>query len=219
MTMLRVRCWLAFFSLLLLLGFCLDCPAQYARPGGAVRRPAATDEIVRIKRLTGLGGQSKVETPTYRTDVQRGAKPAKMWVRLTTTYDTAPEWIDELTLQYHAMAAKKEGPVTRYTIYKATVRCFDIEAGRGHASAVYLRPAALKRYGELVAVAVEITHDGKIVDSKSEISGLRLPPDWWKNPQVTDREGVTVKEGYLLNRAETPFAFVNVDDYEYVRFR
>jgi len=208
-----------FFSLVLFCGLCLDCPAQRSRPGGAVRRPAAPGDIVRIKRLTGLGGQSKIETPTYRTDVQRGAKPAKTWAKLTTTYDTAPEWIDELTIQYHAMAAKRQGSVKTYTIYKATVRCFDIEEGRGHASAVYLRPAALKRFGELVAVAVEISHKGKVIASQSEIGGLRLPADWWKNPQVTNLEGVTVREGYLLNRAETPFAFVNVDDYEYIRFR
>jgi hypothetical protein len=40
--------------------------------------------------------------------------------------------------------------------------------------------------------------------------------DWWKNPRIIDSPLVTRREG-LLERSKTPFALINMDDYEVVK--
>ena len=37
---------------------------------------------------------------------------------------------------------------------------------------------------------------------------LPMPDEWWKNPKLG------VKDGYIVNRALTPFAYYSYDDYE-----
>jgi len=207
----------------LLAGKALAQRAAY--PGRAAPRgvPAAgraareASEPVRIRKVTGVGQGAVLKTPEYRSTVPRGTKPAKRWGVLTVTYDTAPEWIDELTIQYYALALITERGKKAYSLYKNAVRCQDIEEGRAHLSAMFLRPSALKRYGDVIAVAVEIILEGKVVAEATE--GDRMPAQWWKNPAVTEREDVTQRGGYLLTRSESPFALVNIDDYEYIRFR
>jgi len=47
-------------------------------------------------------------------------------------------------------------------------------------------------------------------DSKPA-GGKKLPAKWWENDKLT------VREGYLLKKSDTPFAMLAVDDYEYVK--
>jgi hypothetical protein len=101
-----------------------------------------------------------------------------------------------------------------FSLYRKTVKYADVEQGRAHMSTVFLRPSALKRYGEVVAAAVVVTVDGKTAAEESEATMPNLPEKWWQNPAVTESAAVTVRDGYLLDRSQTPFAFINVDDYE-----
>lgn len=171
--------------------------------------PSAAGGIVHIRNITGMGLRGVVRTPVYTTSVSGGRVQAREWGELTAQFDSDPDWIDELSVQYYALLYSR---VTKeYTMLKGGVTHIDVARGRDHMSAAYIRPSALARYGEVVAVAVEMLAKGEIVASKSEgklPDKQALPTDWWKNAKIVP------KDGYLLNRTQTPFAFINYDDYE-----
>jgi len=41
------------------------------------------------------------------------------------------------------------------------------------------------------------------------------PGEWWT--AIAQDKTVTVLDGYILSRKETPFAFINYDDYEQIQ--
>lgn len=174
-------------------------------------------EILRIRRFSGLRASNMVKTPEFRAGAQRGVNPPKDWFQIAVTYDTAPEWIDELTFQYFVMSQTEIDREVKYSIFSTTVRYSDIKAGRNHTSTAFLHPRALERFGEIVAAAVEILHQGKSIAQEGEVANKEIPEDWWKNPRVTDSAQVTARSGYLLDRSRSPFALVNMDDYEFIK--
>ncbi len=183
---------------------------------GQDARPAA--DKLRARKLVGLGRKSVVDTPSFSTDVGRGAKNAQEWQAITVSYDTAPEWIDDLLIQFYVLSVTLD-PKTRvnlYSLYKTAVRYVDVEQGRGHMATVFLRPAALKRYGDPVAVCAVFTLDGKEVAELSD-EQANLPEKWWKNPLVIESENLSTRDGYLLDRSQSPWALINSDDYEVIK--
>jgi hypothetical protein len=176
------------------------------------------DEQLRVRRLTGIGQRARAATPFFQTSVGSGVERAQDWHVVFATYDTAPEWIDDLLVQFFVLSAKPD-PETRqnvYSLYKKTVRYGDVERGRDHRADVFLRPEALKRFGDVVACAAVFTLNGKVVAEPEEKSAT-LPESWWRNPLVIDSPALKVREGYLLNRAESPWAMINPDDYEVIK--
>lgn len=175
-----------------------------------------------LRDIEGLGKKGYAKTPAYRSSVSGGrSRGDKDWVTIQTEYRTANEWIDELTFSYHVLTKSqgdKGGNV--YSLFRANVTYIDIAEERDHFSTMFLRPNAVERFGDPVAIGVVVTVKGKELDFKSVVEGgMRLPEKWWddpaviKNPKVT----VTVRDGYLLNRSESPWAFINIDDYETIR--
>ena len=66
-------------------------------------------------------------------------------------------------------------------------------------------------------MAVEFTAtDGTLLAVQSEVEGPDLPAEWWKKTKVTENMNVVRRDG-LVDRSKTPFAWVNVDDYEVVK--
>jgi len=186
-----------------------------AKPPGRQPADAGSGDAIKIKKLTGLGTQSIVKTPEYQSSIPRGGKQPGGWAELTVVFDTGAEWIDELTFQFYALAKNAAADGDIFSLYKCSVRCSDVEKGKGHKVSVYLRPNMIKRYGQLVAVAVEISQGGKLIAEEAEKqASMQLQKDWWKNPAVTENKKVTARDGFLLDRSQTPFAFINVDDYE-----
>jgi hypothetical protein len=189
----------------------------------ALRAEAAADTLapgqaLRIRRIEGVGRTGLIKSPEYRSNIQAGIKRPGDWAEIRVQYDTAPEWIDELVFQYYGLAHTREGNKDVYSLYQATVRYADIERGHGHLGTAYLHPNAVKRYGFLVAVAVEISYNGKVVETASDSDRtVKLPSDWWKNQAIVGSGVVVARPGYLLNRRESPFALVNVDDYEVIK--
>jgi hypothetical protein len=174
----------------------------------------SSSDPVRIRRLSGLGRRGVVRTPEYSTSAARGTKPAGEWIQIEVEFDTNPEWIDELTVQYHVITLKAEDRQKRFSLYRNTVRYVDVERGRRHLSSMFLRPNTVKRYGDVVGIAVEVMQGGKVIAEASEQEGNMLPEKWWSNPLVIKSETVTARDGCLLDRAQTPFALINIDDYE-----
>ncbi|MBT3194630.1 MAG: hypothetical protein HN341_18955 [Verrucomicrobia bacterium] len=183
---------------------------------GQVTQPAS--DKLRVRKLTGLGNKGRVFTPSFSTDMGGGIRPSREWQAFTVTYDTAPEWIDELLIQFHVLGMTVDPETKRnaYSLYKVAVRYMDIEQDRNHMAITYLRPSAIKRYGEAVAIAAIFTLDGAVVAEVSD-EGVELPPKWWENPRVIDSPVTTVREGYLLNRKKSPWALINSDDYEVIK--
>ena len=187
-----------------------------ARETAAGARAASGGEL-RIRRLDGLGKHAYIKSPEYnvQTSIQKGAKPAQNWVQILVDYDTEDEWIDELTVQFHALALTVEKGQKQYSMYHLTVRYGDIERGRGHMATAFLRPQAVKRYGDLIAVAVEISRDGKVIAEQNETAAsakLSESTKWW-----TVSKDVVVRAGYLLDKGQSPFALINIDDYEVIK--
>jgi hypothetical protein len=179
--------------------------------------PAAEGSgLVRIRKLTGLGNQSKLRTPAYKSSATSGVKPLKDWIEVKVTYDTKKEWLDEVTIKYYALCLKEGRGGKSWSLFKAVTTYVDIEEGKDHAGAVYLRPPAIERYGKLVAVAVEVMHGGELAAEESD-ENEKLPPKWWKNPRVLESENTVVREGYLLTRAQSPFALISIDDFEFAK--
>lgn len=186
--------------------------AAQAPAGGA----AAAEDVIRLRRVDAFGTPTKIKTPDFQVrNISRSAKPPADWYVMTVEYDTQPEWIDELTFNYFIVTEAQRDGAPVYYLFQHTVRYGDIERGRSHLSTVFLRPSTLKRYGEPVVAALEVMHLGQVVASGSQGQGLRLPDKWWTNAQVTGR--MTSMAGYLLDRSQTPFALVNIDDYEVIK--
>ncbi|MFC1462339.1 hypothetical protein ACFLQU_01925 [Verrucomicrobiota bacterium] len=194
---------------------------------GQVRRPvvgrgaAKVDpDAVRIRKFTGLGSKGKIRTPVFRASSSRATiNPPGDWARITTEYSTSKDWIDELVFHYYVMTETKTKGQKPYNFFKATVRYGDIERSPRHFSTVFLKPNTVKRFGEPIGIAIEIVYGGQVVATKSDVlrSGKLPDGEWWKNPRVTDSPKVTSRGGYLLNRSETPFALIDMDDYETIR--
>ncbi len=173
--------------------------------------------ILKIRALEGLSRRALIETPRYDADVRRSVKRPREWVEIKTTYDTAPEWIDSLTFQYYAMSRGEVDGRPAYSLYKENVTYGDIQEGREHISTAYLRPHALLRFGQLVAIAVEIRFEGTLIAYVSDRQDRDLPEDWWENKRVLNSDVVTERDGYLMDRASSPFKYINMQDYEYIR--
>ncbi len=183
-------------------------------------RGESSSGAVEIRRLIGTGPQTKIRTPDFRTNIQRTGARSQDWAQITVEYDTSDEWIDSMTFRYFVMSSIKRDGEREYSIYRKTVDYIDVEEGRRHLSSVYLRPATVKRQGMPVAVHVEILIDGKVVATDDDLDPSmrgKLPKDWWENREVLEKDTVTVVDDRLLNRKETPFALVNIDDYEVIR--
>jgi hypothetical protein len=187
---------------------------------GQTRAAADRNDQVRIRRMVGAGSRILVETPKYQvtTSIQGGVKPTQRWGKITVYYDTTQEWIDDLTFQYFVMSRKTEGAKVTFSLYTTTVRYMDVRRGANHESAVFLRPTAIERYGDVIAAAVEISVGGKVVAEETHIEGApRMPERWWRQPAVIESKDVVARDGYLLDRSRSPFALINIDDYEAVR--
>lgn len=196
-----------------------DCMAQAK---GAPAAPAAVAApgvpVIKLRKVSGLSRASWERTPEYQTSRSRGAQkqPAE-WPQILATFDTENEWLDELTVRFHAITVKKgtDGK-TLYSLFRVTVRYVDVQKGRSHLASAFLRPTAVKRYGDLLGVAVEFIHNDKTI-AEDHDSVPTLAPQWWRNPEVVDNKSVAVRDGYLLKKSDSPFALINMDDHEVER--
>jgi hypothetical protein len=178
----------------------------------------AEAKSVRIRKVSGLGARGLVETPRFQSSAPvAGTKPAQKWGQILVSFDTEPEWLDEVTVQYFVLSRRSEGGKPGYSLHTVTVVYTDVKRGRDHLGAAYLRPAAIERFGAPTAVAVEISVGGKVVAEESVDEGIRLSARWWKDPAVVESKDLTQRNGYLLDKARSPFALIAVDDYEVSR--
>ncbi len=163
---------------------------------------------VRIKDV----GTRELHTPFYQNDdgddsVQISGMPLsqygnKKWLQISVQYETRPEWIDRLTLEFYLLLPT---PEKEKMLFKGIVSYVDIPESREHLAEMYIHFNSYERYygrGK-IQTAVLAKVDGKIVAIDQRNS---LKDQWW--------EGVPSHPAGLLNRLDTPFGVINVEDYE-----
>jgi len=197
-------------------------PAQAAAAGVSIK------DITNFNKMTApapdYGGRANIPS------VSRGR--ARDWGVIDATYTTksargAAPWTDTVTAVFHVMLenTKPEPDEKPFSYFTMTVRYANVPDG-DHRAGVVLPPSYLERYGGIAAVAVEITAEGAADPAmKSELNTRNLPADvkndWWKNDRIMKNPDPkwdrVVKRDGLIERSKSPFAFINMDDYEVVR--
>lgn len=166
--------------------------------GAAAGVPAGKSGIV--VRKVDMG---RVRSPDYSTSANEANITPGEWTRVLVRFDTDADWTDQLEMRFYiAVKNQKTGD---YTMFTGSFVYSDIPKGRGHQVAVYLRPRTTERYGAATQAAVEVVLKGEIVDSGSSPESTK---QWWRTATVRS------VEGYVLDRSQTPFAYIATDNYE-----
>ena len=185
-----------------------DVRGQAAAPTAA---PSA--EVVRIKKVTELGRDMYQKAPSLG-----GRSPkAKDWGVLDVTFDSLPEWMDEITLTCTVMLQNdkvKQGEKP-FSLFQLTAAYRDVAQGRDRKAGVVMLPVAFERFGLPIGFAVQIFRDGDIIaESGMGAGSLSSQKKWWSESKIIESQHVQKREGYLLERSKSPFALVDIDSYE-----
>ena len=168
----------------------------------SAQEPGPSGNQVRIKKIVPNG---KVPTPEYKLLTGQVMSQKRNWFQVVVDYETAPEWMDDLTFTYYIVTEGKTAG-SKFTLFRGDVTYVNIAKGR-HRSDMYLHPSTLERYGVVQRVGVVISSQGRVLamDSLPASGGTR----WW--------EKLTPLDGFVLNRMQTPFAMIYFDDYEAIK--
>jgi hypothetical protein len=121
------------------------------------------------------------------------------WLQITAQFATAPDWIDELEMDFYVLMEGKDDQ-DKFNLFNGKVTYVNVERGR-HEGEMYVQPGVLNRFGSLKSVAVVVKARGQVVGIVSEpASGER----WW--------ERFSPKEGSVFHRYKTPFIMESNDD-------
>lgn len=147
---------------------------------------------------TGSDGDDTVQVRGLRLDATSNRK----WFRISAAYETRPEWIDRLSIEYYVLMPS---PDQKEVLFKGVVNYVDIPQSREHLSEMYMHFNSYERhYGRGdIEYAVVVLIDGKEMAAKTS---RKEPKDWWKS--------MTPHPCELLNRLDTPFRVINVEKYE-----
>lgn len=192
-------------------------------PAGQIVSPRSlkfTDKVDRCTRTLPRYEASGAPKPNKRNQNYK-------WGFFEIKYELVPEWTDEVRIDYAVMTLNEKDK--RYSFFEVQETYRDLEKG-DHYAAVVLPWQAIERFGTPVAIGVEISSKGKLQASHYDLfqgasvskvimTKIKNNPayQWWKSAEITQDTTVTKRDGYLLDRAKTPFAFINVDDYDMVK--
>lgn len=191
------------------LAFCLlgEVRGQAAAPA------APSSDILRIRKVTELGRDMLQRAPSMGN---RSPKQ-KDWGVLDVTFDSAPEWIDEMTVTFTVMLQNKKAKQGEpaFSLLTLTSEYRDIAQGRDRKAGVVILPVAMERHGQPIGIGVQFFRDGELIaESGVGAESLSSKEKWWGNKQITDHPTVRKRDGYLIERSKSPFALVDIDSYE-----
>ncbi|NLG33986.1 MAG: hypothetical protein GX548_01390 [Lentisphaerae bacterium] len=165
--------------------------APGAGPGG---------DLVRIRRMT----PTKEKTPVFRTATASQASARQPdWWRVVVDFETSADWLDELECTYYVYM-KDQSNKGAEVMFRGSVTYVNVPKGR-HQSDMFLHPGTLARMGNPEQVAVVMKHRGAVVGTESTAK----TPNWWERFSPVD--------GVLLNRSQTPFAFIDYDAFNAIK--
>ena len=191
--------------------FAASAPAQSLQ-GAVLALPNKSTDLTKweVKKTPAVSGGAS-------------ASKSRVWGVFNVAFATKPEWIDEMEITYSVLLFKKDADVARgekqFHFFRTTVSYGDVAQGREHLAGVVLLPAALLRWGIPMGFAAQFTVDGEEVCEAyhKEAGKLEKVPAWWTNDNVTSGPATETHEGYLVDRAKSPFALVEPDSYEISR--
>lgn len=157
----------------------------------------APSDVVKIRKVTG----GKVRTPDFKVSGFNTPGQPKEWFAVVVEYDTAPEWVDSLDFEFNVVLEGDQTP--KFNRLRGVVSCQNIARGSRHKEVMYIHPSTLARYGVVKRAAVLVKNKGVEVGAESSEQGTGR---WWEQLAPVD--------GLLLNRLQTPFAFLQYDEYE-----
>jgi hypothetical protein len=174
----------------------LNLSAQEERPLVNIRNVDITEP------KTPVYSDSEGEDTLQITGMLQTSGNSEKWFRIVAEFETRPEWLDRLTLEYYVLLPSRDG---KEVLFKGIVNYVDIPEGRDHISDMYLHFNTYKRYYKRGGVdyAVIALVDGKIVSMKTN---KKEPENWWKE--------ISPHPCGLLNRLDTPFRVFNVESYQ-----
>lgn len=176
--------------------------AQAPVGGGAAA--AGPEVAIRLRGEPKI--DQRVQTPIYQSNAGRGQSANKPWLKVSVEYETQNDWVDELEFTYFVLIRNKQG-VDR--AYRKTVTYVDIKKGK-HISDIYMRPNTFERH------QATIVHAAVVVKAKG-VAGMRVLEEQTTLKQAKWWEQIPSAEGMLLHRGETPFAFIEFDNYELIK--
>jgi hypothetical protein len=149
----------------------------------------------------------KLRSPLYNASGAGNQTAQKTWLRVSVEYETQNEWIDQLDFTFYVLV--RDGKQDR--LFRKTVSYVDIAKGR-HAADVFIRPNTFARMeAKAVQAAVVVSVRGADGMAPTELGSESTleQREWWKS--------IPSAEGTLLNRDETPFAFLAYDSFELIK--
>lgn len=193
--MMKTR-WICFAVCSLLMAIPAEIWAQAATP--------VTADMLRVRRLEA----KLVAAPQYQVSQSVRTVRQRQWLEVRTQFETAPDWIDEMTFTYYVLLrnTKPRPNEQEYNLFKGEVTYVNIAKTRTGQDTVFLHPSTIERYGSVDRVGLVITSQGRVLAMESNPSSQER---WW--------ERATPRTGLVLNRMQTPFAMINFDDYEAIK--
>jgi len=170
----------------------------------SVMAQGAGANVLRIRRIEG----TMVRTPVYNTQDTTRSSRQRQWLQVRTEYETAPDWLSEATFTYYILLRNSRPPAgeQEFNLFKGEVTYVNIARTRTGASTVFMHPSSIERFGSVERVAVVITSQGRVIGMES-------------NPSSNDRwwERVTPLSGFVMNRSQSPFAHIEIDNFEAIK--
>ncbi len=157
---------------------------------------------INIKRIDGIGSAARIKTPEYSVSISENLVNTRDWARVLVQFETFADWIDALEFRFFVQTQNQRSKLELRFLGDFTY--VDIPKGKQHLSSVFLRPNTFERYGDIIGIAVEVYANGELV---ATASNPEAPRGWWRTPTIKEVSGV------LLERSQTPFAFVAYDAY------
>jgi hypothetical protein len=155
-----------------------------------------------------------VSTPDFQYNV-RGASTRRDgrhdWLQLTTEYDQDLPWLDELTITYYVVLTADQrnfpegSPLVN--MFTGSVTYQNIKRGR-HRSTMFLDQNTLERFGRPSAVAVVYNVQGRPAGGDVQPQATAASR-WWTTQ--------TPHSIPLLNRAESPWALVEIEQFQTIK--
>ena len=168
--------------------------------------PVQAVEASKVLRIRSVEAR-RLSSPKLRTS-NPGAGSSEDWRRLTTEYQTAPEWMDDLAITYFVLLRpdpKKSGirdGRSGFLLLRGQSRYVNLKKGR-HISEMYIHPSTIERFGGIERIGVVFKTKGRLLSTESEPESQA---GWWEKLSPID--------GLILSRDATPFGAVSPDHYE-----
>ena len=154
------------------------------------------------------GNATRARTPSF------AGGGVKEWGVFDVEFDSAQEWTD-VNVNFMLFMENPKDAEKPFSFFKVSARYPDVERGRRKKVGAVLSPEGLKRFGNVIGFGVEFVVGGKVVASGQVESGvLKGKEKWWDDQQIVGSPKTVRRDGYFMKRGDTPFAYVNTDEYE-----